>query len=191
MPQNNEPNVKLWEQMALVGRVARAHGNRAEVIVNVETDFPEDRFLSGNVVYADVEGQTRSLQIASVRFHTTRPVLAFEGIDTMDQAESMAGCELRVPDADLMPLPPNSYYHHQLMGCVVHTVAGTILGTVTGIHGSLGFHRLLVCPSDNQDGLQDEIEVPLVESICVRVDPEHGLVVVDPPEGLVELNQRG
>ena len=86
-----------WDAMAVVGRIARAHGNRGEVIVNLETDFPQDRFRPGAEVFIERRGVVEALRLARVRFQHERPVLAIEGVETMNDAEALAGFELRVP----------------------------------------------------------------------------------------------
>ena len=186
----NEVETVSWDALAMVGRVARAHGNRGQVIINPETDFPEQRFRDGNVLYANVDGQARSFRIVAARFHFGRPLLVLGGVDTMTQAETLVGAELRVPETELPALPAGTYYHHQLIGCAVRTADGAPVGTVTAVQGAAGAQRLLVRPGGGVAGADAEIEVPLVESICVRVDPGQGLIVVDPPDGLLELNRR-
>lgn len=185
----HEAETGAWEAMAVVGRVARAHGRRGQVVIDADTDFPARRFRCGNVLYAGGSGRIRSFRIAAVRFHGGRPLVALDGVDTMDQAESLAGAELRVPEAALESLPPGVYYHHQLIGAAVRTAAGEDIGTVTAVRGASGCHRLLIRPCGDPDGSRGEIEAPLAESICVRIDPDAGLIVVDPPEGLLELNR--
>jgi 16S rRNA processing protein RimM len=189
MPMN-EGEAVSWDALAVVGRIARAHGNRGQVIINPETDFPEQRFRDGNLLYANIDGRVRSFRIVAARFHAGRPVVLLGGVDTMTQAETLAGVELRVPETELAALPPDTYYHHELIGCAVRTADGMPVGTVTEVHRAAGAHRLLVRPCGEAAGTDAEIDVPLVEPICVRVDPEHGLIVVDPPDGLLELNRR-
>ena len=180
----------LWDEMIVVGRIARAHGNRGQVIANVETDLPDRRFRQGNALHVQVDGGLRTLRIAAARFHAGRPVLTLAGVETMDQAEALAGLELRVPESELPPLPPGSFFHHALTGCAVRTVAGADVGTVAAVGGAAGAHRLLVRRTGDPDGATGEIDVPLAAAICVEVDPERRLIVVDPPEGLLELNRR-
>ena len=175
-----------WDKMVAVGRVARAHGMRGEVIVNLETDFPKRRFQCGAVVYANIDGDVQACRIRAVRFHAGRPLVALDGVETMSQAKALASLELRVPEQTLTPLPSGTYYQHDLMGCQVTTVGGAVVGTVTAVQGALGATRLLVRPPNQCD----EIEVPLAEPICVDVDPEHKTIVVDPPDGLLDLNRR-
>ena len=72
----------------------------------------------------------------------------------------------------------------------MRTVEGADVGTVTEVAGAAGVHRLLVRRAGDPDGATGEIDVPLAESICVEVDPEQRVIVVDPPEGLLDLNRR-
>src|SRR5689334_21695327 len=105
-----------WDDMVLVGRIARAHGNRGQVIVDPVTDFPEDRFKAGSVLSIRRDGVTERLEVEDVRFHRGRPIIGLVGIDTMNAAEALAGMELRVGVDALSPLPAGSYYHHDLIG---------------------------------------------------------------------------
>src|SRR5262245_35345737 len=89
--------------LLLIGRVARAHGNRGKVIVNLETDFPEERFTPGRVLLVGTGGELQPRRIRDVRFHQGRPILALDGVDTMNDAEALAGAELRVDAATLAP----------------------------------------------------------------------------------------
>lgn len=186
MPTNDAAS-RSWDQMVVVGRVARAHGNKGAVIVNLETDFPELRFQPGNVLYTCVGDSIRELIITTARFQRGRPVLALDGVETMNDAEALAGIELRIPEAELVDLPADSFYHHQLVGCVVRTEDGAVIGTVTGVEGVSGAYRLSVECADDSGA---QVDVPLVDSICTRVNPEQGEITVDLPEGLLELNRR-
>ena len=89
-----------WDEMVLVGRVARAHGNRGQVIVDPATDFPEERFRPGSVLLMQRAGVIEALTVESVRFHRGRPIIGFAGMATMDAAEALAGSELRI-DAEV------------------------------------------------------------------------------------------
>ncbi|HEY7056482.1 MAG TPA: ribosome maturation factor RimM [Vicinamibacterales bacterium] len=169
------------DDLLLVGRVARAHGNRGQVIVNPETDFPEDRFTPGRVLY--VGAGDRARRVVAVRFQQGRPVIALEGIDSMDAAEALAGTELKISAADLAPLPPATFYRHDLVGCDVRTREGASIGHVTAVEGPMERSYLVVT------GASGELLIPLVDGICVSVDPRAQEIVVDPPQGLLELNE--
>ena len=64
--------------MAVVGRIARAHGIRGQVIVNLDTDFPEERFRPGAELFVNrlaKTGQLERLTVTTLRFHRGRPVI--------------------------------------------------------------------------------------------------------------------
>ena len=174
----------VWREMALVGRVARAHGNRGQVIVNPETDFPEERFKAGAEVFIERGGQVEALRIAAMRFQHARPVLTLEGVATMNDAEALAGYELRVPVDRLAKLPENTFYRHDLIGCRVETADGRPIGTVTDVEGDAGGSRLVVA------GERGEVLVPLAVEICPAIDPAGKRIVIAPPDGLLQLNER-
>lgn len=171
-------------ELLLVGRVARAHGNKGQVIVNPETDFPGDRFATGKVLVVDHGGQQVERRIASVRFQQGRPIIAFDGVETMNEAEALAGAELKVPAAALAPLPDGTYYRHDLVGCEVSTKDGQVVGTVTDVEGPLERSILVVSAKGG------EAMIPMVEGIVVDVNPSSGRIIVDPPAGLIELDVR-
>jgi 16S rRNA processing protein RimM len=168
--------------MAAVGRIARAHGIRGQVIVSLETDFPEERFRPGAELFIERNGAIQALTLTSVRFHRDRPVVGIAGVETMNDAEALAGRELRVPVDRLAALPGGTFYRHDLVGCRVETPAGDVVGTVEKVEGTLNGSRLVVA------ALRGEVLIPLVAEICTTIDPAGKRIVVVPPEGLLDLN---
>jgi 16S rRNA processing protein RimM len=173
-----------WGDMAAVGRIARAHGIRGQVIVNPDTDFAEERFQPGAELFVERAGRVEMLRVTTARFHRERPVIGIEGIETMTDAEALAGLELRVPIDRLAALPPDTFYRHDLVGCGVETTDGSVVGRVTDVEGAIGGSRLVV------DGAAGEVLIPLVADICTLIDPAGKRIVIDPPEGLLDANAR-
>src|SRR5687767_3589605 len=103
-----------WDDMVLVGRIARAHGIRGQVIVDPATDFADERFKVGSVLHIRRGDKVEDVTVETVRFHRGRPIIGLAGIDTMNAAETLVGLELRVGVDALQPLPAGSYYHHDL-----------------------------------------------------------------------------
>lgn len=169
--------------MAVVGRIARAHGNKGQVIVNLVTDFPERRFSAGAELFLRRAEAIERVTVKSVRFQHDRPVIAIDGVETMNEAEALAGAELRVPVDRLTALPEGTYYHHDLVGCRVATTAGEPVGAVTAVEESGGGSCLVV------DGTGGEILIPLVTAICRTIDVAGKQIVIEAPEGLLDLNQ--
>jgi 16S rRNA processing protein RimM len=166
----------------LIGRVARAHGNRGQVIVNLETDFAEDRFSVGRVLAVGSADRAVERRIIDVRFHQGRPIIALEGVSTMTDAEALADAELWVASAELTPLPDGTFYRHDLVGCEVRDTSGAAIGPVTAVEGPLERSHLVV------QGPRGDVLIPLAADICVKVDPAAREIVVNPPEGLLDIN---
>ena len=169
--------------MVLVGRIARPHGLTGQVIVNPETDFVEQRFRVGSTLVTRGAAGEEMLTVSSCRVQGGRPVVGFEGFARIEDVERLAGLELRVPEDTLQPLETGSFYHHQLVGCRVELKDGTVVGDVERVEGGIGGSRLVVA------GRAGEILVPLASAICVDIDVAAKRIRIDPPEGLLELNE--
>jgi len=178
-----EPTVADWEEMVVVGRVARPHGIRGHVIVNPETDFLEERFRPGATFRIRSSRGDEQLVAETVRFQQGRPVVGFEGFARIEDVERLAGLELRVPEEELKPLEPGTFYHHQLIGCTAETLDGGRIGEVIRVEGGMGGSQLVV------EGARGEIMIPLATEICVEIDVAAKRIRVNPPEGLLEVNE--
>lgn len=171
-----------WDDAIPVGVVARAHGNRGEVVVNAETDFPAERFRPGARLLARRrDGTNTVIEVAGMRMHLGRPVLAIAGIDSISKAEELAGAELRADAREPMPIGAGEYRYRDLIGCLVVTEAGDTVGRVAGVEGERGANRLVVT------GGRAEVLIPFAAEICT-VDLAARRITVRPPEGLLELN---
>ncbi len=171
-----------WDDLVVVARVARAHGLRGEVILNPDTDFAEERFAPGRRFFVLDGPRIGVLVSRSVFFHRIRPVVGFEGIDSIEQTDALVGRELRIDPAELTPLPDGVYYQHDLVGCRVETPDGVAIGTVRKVDGAGNASRLVV------DGDAGELLIPLAVDICPTIDPDGRRIVVNPPDGLLDLN---
>ena len=170
----------------LVGKVSRSHGNKGQVLVNPETDFPERRFGVGQTMFVNRDDVVRPLTLTSVRFQRGRPILGLTGMTTMSDAEALAGFELRIPVGFLETLPQGVFYRHDLIGCAVWTVEGVHVGIVSDAQGPLEGGCLVVRDEVREVGR--EVLIPLVEDICEQIDITGRQITIDPPEGLLELN---
>jgi 16S rRNA processing protein RimM len=165
----------------VVGRIRRTHGLDGEVSVDVATDFPE-RFVPGAVVvWRGAGAPERPLTLKSVRPHTGRLLLAFEGAETVDAARALCGGELCVAEADAHPAPDGFYYSHEVRGFTCEDAQGRRLGTASGLETTPAGPMLTV------DTGAGEALVPWTYPIVVRIERVERRIVLDPPEGLFEL----
>ncbi len=170
------------EDLISIARIARPHGNRGEVIADLLTDFP-DRFESlDEALVKRASGEIVTLPLDSARLHKGRVVLKFAGYDDINTAERLRDSHLCVTREQLVELPEGTWFEFDLVDCEVLTNSGARLGRVTGVQ-QYGAAPLLAVQSD--DGR--ELLIPFALSICIEIDPANKRIVVDPPEGLLEL----
>ncbi|MEP7340984.1 MAG: ribosome maturation factor RimM [Acidobacteriota bacterium] len=164
-----------------IAYIARPQGIRGEVIADLLTDFPE-RFASLEILQVKkANGDLLNLRLESHRPHKGRILLKFAGYDTMDAAEDLRDARVIIEQDQLVKLPEDSYYEFDLIGCDVVMVSGEPVGRVTGVR-HYGAAPLLAVGNGEREHL-----IPLVSCICPEVDVANKRVVIDPPEGLLEL----
>ncbi len=169
----------------MVGRIGRPHGVRGEVTVEVRTDDPELRFAVGTGLLPEPAARG-PLPVAGRGWHREVLLLTLEGpagpLESREDAEAVRNTELHVPVADLPELDdPDDFYDHQLVGLAARLTDGTPLGEVVAVRHE-GADLLVVRRPEG-----GELLVPFVAAIVPTVDVAGGFVVVDPPEGLLEL----
>jgi 16S rRNA processing protein RimM len=175
-------NAEIGEDdLIKVARIARPQGNRGEVIADLLTDFPE-RFAKLDRVYVKrLSGELLILELENSRLHKGRVALKFTGCDSINAAEELRGASVMIPHDQLVELPEDTYYDFDLIDCEVTTTDGAWLGRVTQVQ-NFGAAPLLAVQDGNR-----ELLIPLVLSICVKIDTAQKRIVLDPPEGLLDL----
>jgi 16S rRNA processing protein RimM len=179
--------------LLVVGEIVRPHGVRGEVLVDVRTDEPEERFAPGSVLVTDLgaavsgpEGSWRpppALKVDIVRPHLGRLIVTFEGIHDRELAEALRKVLLCVDSADIPPLDdPDEFHDHQLVGLTAVDAAGEPIGEVTRIDHAPAADMLVLRRPDGRTAL-----VPFVTAMVPEVDLAGGRVVITPPEGLLDL----
>ena len=168
----------------IVGRVAKAHGVTGELVVDVRTDDPELRFAPGATLRAKAsDHRERNYVVAAVRPHGNRILLRLEGVADRDAADGMRGSLFVIDSEDLPPIEePDTYYDHQLEGLLVRTTAGLDIGTVAEVLHTAAGELLAVDRAE-----AGELLVPFVSAIVTSVSLDAGIVEIDPPVGLLEL----
>jgi 16S rRNA processing protein RimM len=167
-----------------VGRVVKAHGVTGEIVVEVRTDDPEMRFAPGTILRAKAsDHRERNYIVEAVRPHGSRLLLRLAGVADRDAADALRGSLFVIDSEDLPPIDePDTYYDHQLEGLLVRTTAGRDIGTVAEVLHTAAGELLAVNRGD-----AGELLVPFVNAIVTSVSLDSGVVEIDPPEGLLEL----
>ena len=188
--------------LLVVGQIGKPHGIRGEVSIVVRTDEPEERFTAGSVFTTEVPRDRRvstgpaaapvpgvpfevprQLVLESIRWHQGRGIAVFEGISDRNVAEALRGVFLQVDSADLTPPDdPDEFHDHQLVGLRVESLDGTDLGTVQRIEHAPASDLVVLAKSGGGTAL-----IPFVTAIVPTVDLAGGRILVDLPEGLLDL----
>lgn len=187
MPESREA-LKDPDRWLTVARISKPQGRRGEVAAEILTDFPE-RFEGLRRVYLENSaGEPEAFELENTWPHKGRMVLKFRGVDSISAAERLRGKLVLIPRDEKLPLPSGTYYAWELAGCrVLHSSGGKELeiGTVTDVERTGGVDLLRVAPVEGGRG---EFLIPLVETICTRIDTRTKSIWIDPPEDLLDLN---
>lgn len=168
----------------VVGRIGRPHGVRGELSVEVRTDAPAERFVPGTRFSTD-PASVGPVVLETVRNHQDRLLVSFRGVRDRSAAEGLRGVLLLAdiadddggdPDADA-----DAWYDHELVGLRALLRDGTEVGRVVGVLHRSVQDALVLRRADGR-----RVEVPFVSAIVPTVDVGRGVVVLDPPAGLLD-----
>jgi 16S rRNA processing protein RimM len=169
-----------------IARIARTRGNRGEVLADLHTDN-SDRLDDLEEVWLEFDDGRRQARarkkLQDVWDHKGRKVLKFEGVDTISEADTWAGCWVMIPAEQIIDLPEGTYFNHDLVGCTVCDIHGTRIGKVSEVL-DIADNSQLVVRGDNREYL-----IPAVRNICVDVSIPDKRIIIDPPEGLLDLGK--
>ena len=167
--------------LVLIARAVKTHGLKGEVTAELLTDFPE-RFEDLNeVVLISPGGEQKGASIEEFWFQKDRVVLKLSGCDDLDAAKQLIGCEFAVPESDRVQLEEDEFYDWELEGCTVK-VGDESIGQVSSVLKTGGTDVLVISDQAGKERL-----VPLAAPIVVKIDSDAKTIVVDPPEGLLDL----
>jgi 16S rRNA processing protein RimM len=163
----------------LVGQIVGAFGVHGELKVRPETDFPE-RFAATPVLYLGPDH--RPIAVMGARTVGPHVLVQLSGIDDATVAARLRGQHVYVPAADAMPLPPDHFYLHDVIGLRVERPNGQMLGTVADVYTGTGQDIFVIREADSGR----DVLVPSVKEMVKRVDVQAGVVIVDPIPGLFD-----
>ena len=188
-----------WITLAVL---IRTQGRKGEVLAELLTDFPERfsgeaRVFLAKPQFAGTVAEARAMTVLGhwlpVGRNHGRVVLSFAGVESISAAEELAGLEVIVPAAERVELDEDAEYVSDLVGCAVFD-GDKRVGELTGVEFAMtpdGARRLAeaapLLTVETAEG--DEVLIPYVKTFLVALDPERKRIVMDLPEGLVELNR--
>jgi len=180
---NEDKRPQAEEEFVTLARVTKPQGRRGEVAATLFTDFPE-RFASRRrlfVLNKDKQGDRRQMELEDHWFHKGQVVLKFRGVDSISDAERLAGCEVQIPRAERAPLEQGSLYVSDLVGCKVFN-AGQELGAVQDVQFGAGEAPLLLVK-----GVKERL-IPLAAEYIEKLSLEQRRIELKLPEGMLDLD---
>lgn len=167
--------------LVLVGKVVRSQGREGRLKVRL---FEKARpGVSWSTVYLRRDRGLEPFEVESLDVDRNSYFLKLRGVDSLAMANALAGLEMFVEESGFPPLEDGRFYHFQLIGSRVLLRDGAEVGIVAGVVPAGGSNLLAV----DREGT--ELLVPFTEGICIEVDPVARTIVIDPPAGLLELNE--
>ena len=168
-------------ELVIIARAVKPRGLKGEIVAELLTDFP-DRFEDvEELILVSPSGERSTKRLEDYWFQNDRVVLKVAGYDDVETAKELVGVEFAVPESERVPLPADHYYDWELEGCTVKVGADSI-GTVNSVIKTGGAEILVVADDSGKERL-----IPLADSIVVEVDAAGKTIVIDPPEGLLDL----
>jgi 16S rRNA processing protein RimM len=167
--------------------MTRPHGTKGEVFVWPLTDQPDQVFVTGRALQlGDAEGQlgeeSEVLEILGVRPFKRGFLVSFRGLIDRTGVEPLSGRYLLAPREELAPPGADEIWYHQLMGLRVETVEGESVGTVCEVYETSPADLIEVETAEGR-----RVLVPATKHVVRRIDLDAGVLVIEPPEGLLEL----
>jgi 16S rRNA processing protein RimM len=123
------------------------------------------------------------MEVENTWMHGDHLILKFKGVDTISDAEKLAGAEVSIPFEQRAALSADEVYQSDLIGCEVVDASGRPLGTVEDFQETGGAPLLTVKTASGR-----ELLIPFANSICTKIDLEHKQITVNLPDGLLDLN---
>ena len=169
--------------LVTVGEVLRPWGLQGEVRVRPLTDRPEERFaaLRQCVLWEPEADRRETCRIASSRFEGEALFVRMEGVTSPEAAKRLSGRLLAIAQEDVLPAPAGHFYPWEMVGALVETRDGRRVGEFVGVEPNTA-QPLWVVADNGREHL-----VPAVPEIVVDVNVAERRIVIDPPEGLLDL----
>ncbi len=172
--------------MVVIGEVVKPHGIRGEFSVENHADSPSLYAPGGKLWLRPAKGADRVVEILTSRPHQGRMLLTIKGVADRDAAEALRGCQVLVRAEDLPELDDDEIYLHEIVGFDVVLPGGEPVGVLEGFMDLPGQDVWVIRGEGGR-----EILLPATEETVPEIDATARRIVIDPPQGLLELSQPG
>ena len=169
------------EDCFYLGKIAKKFSFKGEVLIYLDTDEPE--------LYEDMESVFVEFNKNLVPFFIENSSLhkndflrvQFEDVDSEEEADSILNCDVYLPLSMLPKLEGNKFYFHEVIGFEIEDKRLGVFGKIVSINDTTAQPLFEVVNGEV------EMLIPMVDHFLVKIDRENKKVVMDLPEGLVEM----
>ena len=169
------------EECFYLGKIAKKFSFKGEVLIYLDTDEPE-LYENMESVFVELNKYLVPFFIENSSLHKNDFLrVKFEDIDTEDDADEIIGSELYLPLSFLPKLEGNQFYYHEVIGFKIEDQRLGVVGTIVSVNDSTA-QPLFEVLNGNVEML-----IPMIDQFLVKIDRENRKVVMNLPEGLVEM----
>src|SRR5262249_33697113 len=173
----------LSGEFITIARVTKTQGRKGEVAAILLTDFPERFAERKRLFLLTPDNRRREVELEDFWFHKGGIVLKFAGVDSISQAEELAGCEVQIPLSERAVLEAGSVYVSDLIGFRVSD-GGREIGKIEDVQFGAGEAPLLVIKGKGKK----EYLVPFAEAYIATMLAAEKRLEMKLPEGMLELD---
>jgi 16S rRNA processing protein RimM len=169
------------EDCFYLGKIAKKFSFKGEVLIYLDTDEPE-LYENMESVFVEFDKNLVPFFIENSSLHKNDFLrVQFEDVDTEEEANSILNCDVYLPLSMLPKLEGNKFYFHEVIGFEIEDKRLGVFGKIVSINDTTEQPLFEV--------LNGEVEmlIPMVDHFLVKIDRENKKVVMDLPEGLVEM----
>lgn len=171
----------MAEPIVPLGEIVTTQGLNGWLKVNC-FNLSTTALASGVEVVLQKRGDEASAyRIEAARRHGSQMLIKLTGVDNIDAAAALVGSVLCLLETGLESLGPGQYYHYQVIGFEVFTVDGERVGEIISTLATVGGELYVV------DDAGREHLIPAVKEFIERVDFSARRMIINPPEGLLDL----
>jgi 16S rRNA processing protein RimM len=169
------------EDCFYLGKIAKKFSFKGEVLIYLDTDEPE-LYENMESVFVEFNNNLVPFFIENSSLHKNDFLrVQFEDVDNEEEADNIMGCDIYLPLSMLPKLEGNKFYFHEVIGFEIEDKRLGVFGKIVSINDSTA-QPLFEVINGNV-----EILVPMIDQFLVKIDRENKKVIMDLPEGLVEM----
>jgi len=169
------------EDCFYLGKIAKKFSYKGEVLAWLDTDEPE-LYENLESVFVEIHKHLVPFFIQSSSLHKNDFLrVRFEDIDNEDDADGIMGCDIYLPLDQLPKLEGDKFYFHEVIGFTAEDQRLGEIGTIVGINDSSAQPLFEIKKGEI------EILIPMIDHFIVKVDRDNKKIILDTPDGLIDL----